>query len=74
MVILFETIQVLSVLLLAFAVLIHSPKSEGIASIGSSAQMFKSSSGIEKGLNIFTWTVAFIFLFCSAVLGWGLIK
>lgn len=75
MLLLFEILQVLSAVLLILMVLMHSAKGDGIASIGGSAQMFKSSgSQLEQGLNIATAVLAFIFLASSALLGWGVIK
>ena len=67
-------IQLISVFFVILLVLLHSPKGEGLASIGGSSQMFKSVSGIETGLNIVTGVFAAVFLLSSAALGWGLIK
>jgi preprotein translocase subunit SecG len=68
------TIMVLSALLLIVLVLMHSPKGDGIAGIGNAAQMFTSQKSAEKGLNKLTGIVAGIFLFCTFLLGFGLIK
>jgi preprotein translocase subunit SecG len=69
-----EIFQIISSFLLIFLILIHSVKSEGLALMGSSTQMFKTSSNLEKGLNMFTGSIAGIFLITSALLGWGIIK
>lgn len=67
-------VQLISVFFVILLVLLHSPKGEGLASIGGSSQMFKSVSSIETGLNIVTGVFAAVFLLSSAALGWGLIK
>ena len=68
------TIQVISAILLIVLVLIHSPKGDGIAGIGGSAQMFSSQKSAEKGLNKLTGIVSAIFLVCTFLLGFGIIK
>ena len=70
----FSIIQIVSAILLGFLILVHSAKGEGLGSIGSSAQMFQTTSTVEKGLNILTAIIAFLFTFSSAIIGWGLIK
>ena len=67
-------IMVLSALLLIVLVLMHSPKGDGIAGIGSAAQMFTSQKSAEKGLNKLTGIVALIFVVCVFILGFGIIK
>ena len=67
------TIMVLSALLLIVLVLMHSPKGDGIAGIGSAAQMFSSQKSAEKGLNKLTGIVALIFVACVFILGFGII-
>ena len=52
----------------------HSPKGDGIAGIGSAAQMFTSQKSAEKGLNKLTAIVAAVFVICVFVLGFGIIK
>lgn len=74
MLILFQAIQIITAILTIALVLMHSSKGEGIGSIGSAAQMFSTSSDLEKGLNIITWISGLLFLTCSACLSWGLIK
>jgi len=68
-----EIMQLLSSLVLIALVLLHSAKGEGIASVGSSAQMFRSSSNLEKGLNITTWIFGFMFLLSSLLISWGVV-
>ena len=74
MLVLVWTIQVISAVLLVALVLIHSPKGDGIAGIGGSAQMFTSQKGAEKKLNKITTIVAVIFALCAFLLGFGLVK
>jgi preprotein translocase subunit SecG len=68
------TIQVISALLVTVLVLLHSPKGDGIAGIVGASQLFSSQKSAEKGLNKLTGIVAGIFLFCTFLLGFGLIK
>ena len=55
-------------------VLMHSPKGDGIAGIGSAAQMFTSQKSAEKGLNKLTYIVSGVFLVCVFLLGFGFVK
>lgn len=67
-------IQVISALLLMVLILMHSPKGDGIAGIGSAAHMFTSQKSAEKGLNKLTAIVAGVFVVCVFILGFGIIK
>lgn len=67
-------IQIISSLLLIVLILMHSPKGDGIAGIGSAAQMFSSQKSAEKGLNKLTGIVAGIFIVCVFLLGFGIVK
>ncbi len=67
-------LQIISALLLIVLVLLHSPKGDGIAAIGGASQMFSSQKSAEKGLNKLTYIVAGVFLFCTLLLGFGIIK
>ncbi len=68
----FQILQVLSGLLLILLVLLHSPKGEGMGSIGGAAQLFSSQKGVEAGLNKITSVIALIFVYVSFVLGYKL--
>ncbi len=68
------TIQVISSLLLIVLILMHSPKGDGIAGIGSAAQIFSSQKSAEKGLNKLTGIVALVFIICVFLLGFGIVK
>ena len=67
-------IQILSAILLILLILLHSPKGDGIASIGGASQMFSSQKDAEKGLNKLTGYVALAFILCTFLLGFGIIK
>ena len=67
-------IQIISALLLIVLILSHSPKGDGIAGIGGASHVFASQKSAEKGLNKLTGIVAAIFLVCTFLLGFGIIK
>jgi len=66
--------QIISAVLLIVLILLHSPKGDGIAGIGNAAQMFSSQKSAEKGLNKLTAIVAAVFIVCTFLLGFGLVK
>ncbi len=68
------TIQIITSLLLIVLILLHDPKGDGIAGLGGASQIFSSQKSAEKGLNKVTGIVAGIFLICTFLLGFGLIK
>ena len=63
----------ISAILLIVLILMHSPKGDGIAGIGSAANMFASQKSAEKGLNKLTGIVAAIFIACTFLLGFNII-
>ena len=67
-------VQILSALLLIVLILLHSPKGDGIAGIGGASHVFASQKKKKKGLNKLTGIVAAIFLVCTFLLGFGIIK
>ena len=67
-------IQVISALLVTVLVLLHSPKGDGIAGIGGASQLFSSQKSAEKGLNKLTAIIASIFIICTFLLGFGIVK
>jgi len=67
-------IQIASALLLIVLILLHSPKGDGIAGIGGASQLFSSQKSAEAGLNKLTGIVAAVFIICTFLLGFGLIK
>ena len=67
-------VQIISALLLIVLILLHSPKGDGIAGIGGASHVFASQKSAEKGLNKLTGIVAGIFLICTFLRGFGIIK
>ena len=67
-------LQIISSVLLIVLILLHSPKGDGIAGIGNAAQMFSSQKSAEKGLNKLTAIVAAIFIVCTFLLGFGIVR
>ena len=67
-------IQIVAALFLILLILLHSPKGDGIAGIGGASQLFTSQKSAEKGLNKATFIVAGIFILCTFLLGYGIIK
>ncbi len=67
-------LQIISGILLIIFVLLHSPKGDGIASMGSMSQIFSSQKSAEDGLNKVTYVLAGIFVLTTFLLGFGLIK
>lgn len=67
-------VQIISALLLIIFILLHSPKGDGIAGIGGASHVFASQKSAEKGLNKLTGIVSAIFLICTFLLGFGIIK
>jgi len=65
-----HALHLVSAVLLVALVLLHAPKSDGIGSIGTSAQLFSSQKGAEAALNKITATVAGAFFLLSFVLGY----
>ncbi len=65
----FFILQMISGILLIILVLLHSPKGDGIAAIGSASQLFSSQKSAEKGLNKVTYIVGGIFILSTIVLG-----
>ena len=66
--------QIISAAFLIILILMHSPKGDGIASIGGMSQVFASQKSAEKGLNKLTGIVSAIFIICTFLLGFGIIK
>ncbi len=67
-------INIASALLLILFILLHSPKGDGVASIGSASQLFSSQKSAEKGLNKITYTLAGTFIVSTLILSYGIIK
>lgn len=67
-------VQIVSALLLIILILLHSPKGEGIGGIGGASQLFSSQKSAETGLNKLTSYIAAVFIICTVLLGFGIIK
>lgn len=67
-------VQIISALLLIILILLHSPKGDGIAGIGGASHVFASQKSAEKGLNKLTGIVSAVFLICTFLIGFGIIK
>lgn len=67
-------LQVFSGIALIVLILLHSAKGEGLGGIGSSANLFTGPSQAEAGLDRITWATATVFIFSSALVGWGIIR
>ena len=65
----FYLIQILSAILSVFFILLHSPKGDGMASIGAASQLFASQKSTEKGLNKVTYFFVGVFVLSTFVLG-----
>ena len=65
----FYSAQILSGILSIILVLLHSPKGDGMASIGAASQLFSSQKSTEKGLNKVTYLFVGIFILSSFMLG-----
>ncbi len=68
----FFVLQMISGVLLIILVLLHSPKGDGIAAIGSASQLFSSQKSAEKGLNKVTYIIGGIFILSTLILGFFL--
>lgn len=67
-------IQIITALFLIVLILLHSPKGDGIAGIGGASHIFTSQKSAEKGLNKITAIFATVFIICTFLLGYGIIK
>ena len=62
-------VEIIAAILLIIFVLLHSPKGDGLASMGSASQIFSSQKNAEKGLNKITMYIALTFLVCALLTG-----
>ncbi len=67
-------IETFSAILLIILILLHSPKGDGIAGIGGASHVFASQKSAEKGLNKLTGIVCAIFILCTFLIGFGIVK
>ena len=67
-------IETVSAILLIILILLHSPKGDGIGAIGGASHVFASQKSAEKGLNKLTGIVCAVFIFCTFLIGFGIVK
>lgn len=67
-------VQIVSAILLIILILLHSPKGEGLAGMGGASNLFSSQKSAETGLNKLTMYISIIFVLCTFLLGFGIIK
>ena len=65
----FYSMQIISAIFTIMLVLMHSPKGDGMASIGAASQLFSSQKSTEKGLNKVTYFFVGIFVVSTFLLG-----
>ncbi len=68
------TIETVSAVLLIILILLHSPKGDGIGGIGGASHVFASQKSAEKGLNKLTGIICAVFILCTFLIGFGIIK
>lgn len=67
-------VQFITALLIILLVLMHSPKGDGIGGIGGTSHLFSSQKSAEAGLNKITLFLTIIFVICTFLLGFGIVK
>ena len=67
-------VETVSAILLIILILLHSPKGDGIGAIGGASHVFASQKSAEKGLNKLTGIICAIFILCTFLIGFGIIK
>ena len=65
----FYSMQIVSAVISVFLILLHSPKGDGMASIGAASQLFASQKSTEKGLNKVTYFFVSLFVLSTFMLG-----
>ena len=68
------TIETVTAVLLIVLILLHSPKGDGIGGIGGASHVFASQKSAEKGLNKLTGIVCAIFIICTFIIGFCIVK
>ena len=67
-------ISTVCAVLLIVLILMHSPKGDGIGGIGGASHIFASQKSAEKGLNKVTAIVCAVFIICTFLIGFGIVK
>ena len=68
------TIETVAAVLLIVLILLHSPKGDGIGGICGASHVFASQKCAENGLNKLTGIVCAIFIICTFLIGFGIVK
>lgn len=68
----FYSMQIISAVISVLLILLHSPKGDGMASIGAAGQLFASQKSTEKGLNKVTYFFVGLFVLSTFMLGFVL--
>jgi preprotein translocase subunit SecG len=63
-----KVIWTLAALGLVIVVLLHSPKGDGLGSLGGQAQLFTSTKSAELTLNRVTWILTVVFMGLTVIL------
>ncbi|MBF2029339.1 MAG: preprotein translocase subunit SecG [Oscillatoriales cyanobacterium C42_A2020_001] len=63
-----KIIWILSAVGLVIVVLLHSPKGDGLGSLGGQAQLFTSTKSAELTLNRVTWVLTVFFMGLTVIL------
>lgn len=63
-----KVIWTLAALGLVIVVLLHSPKGDGLGSLGGQAQLFTSTKSAELTLNRVTWVLTVAFMGLTVIL------
>lgn len=67
-------LQFITAFLIILLVLMHSPKGDGIGGMGGTSHLFSSQKSAEAGLNKLTFILTIIFVLCTFLLGFGIVK
>lgn len=67
-------ISTVCAVLLIILILMHSPKGDGIGGIGGASHLFASQKSAERGLNKVTAIVCAVFIICTFLIGFGIVK
>lgn len=68
------SISTAAAVLLVILILLHSPKGDGLGGIGGASHVFASQKSAEKGLNKLTAIVCAVFIICTFLIGFGIVK
>uniref|UniRef100_A0A832H3V7 Protein-export membrane protein SecG n=1 Tax=Oscillatoriales cyanobacterium SpSt-402 TaxID=2282168 RepID=A0A832H3V7_9CYAN len=63
-----KIVWILAAVGLVIVVLLHSPKGDGLGSLGGQAQLFTSTKSAELTLNRVTWILTVVFMGLTVIL------